>query len=60
MTRHPSGQRRMFYAREQAALKKIEDQAENADRQFQLCSINALGCAALRLVSHGSWLSNSV
>jgi hypothetical protein len=36
MTRQPDGQARMLYAREQAALKKIEEQAETADRQFQL------------------------
>lgn len=36
MTRQPNGQVRMLYAREQAALKKIEEQAETADRQFQL------------------------
>jgi hypothetical protein len=36
MTRQPNGQSRMLYARDQAALNKIEEQAETADRQFQL------------------------
>jgi hypothetical protein len=36
ITRQPNGQSRMLYTREQTALKKIEEQAEMADRQFQL------------------------
>jgi hypothetical protein len=36
ITRQPNGQSRMLYTREQTALKKIDEQAEMADRQFQL------------------------
>ena len=36
MIRRPNGQSRMLYAREEAALKNIEESGQIADRQFQL------------------------